>query len=306
MAMNVLLRLLECVAILLVVPMGLAALPGPPRWATTGWRWSAPPAALALVLRPGPVVAAVVAPWVLLTVALAVLGAARGTVALRAAGRQAWPTALTWFALAGPAVAGTAHLAERAGIRLFGFGPRTLALTVAHLQVAGFAAVLLCAWAATAAAGHPVAGLRRAGAAAAVLLPLGVLVVLVGYFVADLVELAGAVLVTAGLWAACAVLWFAVRPSASDRWTRTLLAVTALVPLPTMLLALAWAGGEATGTPHPSLTWMLATHGLGNAFGVALCGLLGHRLLGRRPLGDRTPGQASPATAPALATDGHR
>jgi len=65
-----------------------------------------------------------------------------------------WARALALFALTGPAAAGVAHVAERAGVRLFGFRLRVLALTVAHLQVAGFAAVLLAAAAAGAAAGH--------------------------------------------------------------------------------------------------------------------------------------------------------
>lgn len=290
--MRVLLILLEAVATLLVVPAGLAALPGVPRPVVHGWRLLAPPAVLALLLPRGPLAAALVAPWAVLTVWLALLGASRGLAALRptattapgsggpARGRwTAWPVALGWFALAGPSVAGVAHLAERAGIRLFGFGLRTLALTVAHLQVAGFAAVLLAAWAADAVVGHPVAAVRRAGAAAGVLLPAGVLVVLVGYFLSDAVELAGAIAVAAGVWATAAVLWVAVRPTARDRRARALLGTAALVTVPTMLLALVWALGEAVGTPHPSLTWMLATHGIGNALGLALAGLLAHRML---------------------------
>ena len=46
-----------------------------------------------------------------------------------------------------------------------------------------------------------------------------------------------------------------------------------------MLLALSWALGEATGLPHPTLTWMAATHGLGNALGFALCSVLAWRRL---------------------------
>ncbi len=279
--MRILLVVLEAIATLLVVPAGLAALPGIPRPAVLGWRWLAPPAVLALLLPRGLPAAAVAVPWALLTVHLALLGARRGLATLRGAEDRwaAWPAALGWFALAGPVVAGTAHLAERAGIRLFGFGLRTLALTVAHLQVAGFAAVLLAAWAASAAAGHREPAVRRAGTVAGLLLPAGVLLVLVGFFLSDQVELAGTVAVAAGLWAAAAVLWRVLRPSTADPRARALLTVAALVPVPTMLLALAWALGEAAGTPRPSLTWMLATHGVGNALGVALCGLLAHRLL---------------------------
>jgi hypothetical protein len=47
----------------------------------------------------------------------------------------------------------------------------------------------------------------------------------------------------------------------------------------TMVLALWWALGEASGLVHPSLGWMAATHGIGNAFGFGLCGMLAWRLL---------------------------
>ena len=39
------------------------------------------------------------------------------------------------------------------------------------------------------------------------------------------------------------------------------------------------APGEAVGLPHPTLTWMAATHGFGNALGFALCALLARRRL---------------------------
>lgn len=45
----------------------------------------------------------------------------------------------------------------------------------------------------------------------------------------------------------------------------------------TMLLALWWAVGEAFDVPHPSLSWMVLTHGVANAFGFGLCALLALR-----------------------------
>ncbi|MEV7852180.1 YndJ family protein [Streptomyces sp. NPDC088183] len=170
-------------------------------------------------------------------------------------------------ALVTPSVAALALVAERSGHTLFGFGLGILALTVPHFHFAGFAAAL-------------VAGLvcrvadSVAGRFAALSVPLGTLLVLIGYFIGDWAELAGAAVLTAGMWTVAVLTWRSVRTRQRDRTTRTLLAVSSIVLAVTMVLALSWALGEATGLPHPTLAWMAATHGLGNALGFALCSVL--------------------------------
>ncbi|MFF9868969.1 YndJ family protein [Streptomyces sp. NPDC013953] len=178
-------------------------------------------------------------------------------------------------ALVSPSVAGLALVAERTGHRLFGFDLEILALTVPHFHFAGFAAALVAGLVCRAADGP-------GGQFAALSVPLGTLLVLLGYFLDDWAELAGALVLTAGMWAVALLTWRDVRGTRAgtdDRLTRTLLAVSAGVRLATMLLALSWALGEATGLPHPDLTWMAATHGLGNALGFGLCSVLAWRRL---------------------------
>ncbi|MYW10591.1 hypothetical protein GT034_19890 [Streptomyces sp. SID2563] len=170
-------------------------------------------------------------------------------------------------ALVTPAVAATALVAERSGHPLFGFGPGILALTVPHFHFAGFAAALVAGLVSRVADGP-------AGRVAALSVPLGTLSVLAGYFIGDWAELAGAVVLTAGMWTVALLTWRTVRPAHRDRTTRLLLAVSAAVLAVTMVLALIWALGEATGLPHPGLLWMAATHGVGNALGFALCSVL--------------------------------
>ncbi|MEV6328974.1 YndJ family protein [Streptomyces sp. NPDC051909] len=194
-------------------------------------------------------------------------------------------------ALATPAVAGLALVAERAGYELFGFELGILALTVPHFHFAGFAAAL-------------VAGLvcrtaeSRGTRFAALSVPLGTLLVLLGYFVDDWAELAGALVLTAGMWAVALATWRELRADAPDPATRLLLGTSAAVLVATMLLALSWALGEATGLPHPNLTWMAATHGLGNALGFALCSLLAWRRL--------APARTAGAARTPLALPTHR
>nr|WP_203620088.1 YndJ family protein [Streptomyces anulatus] len=188
-------------------------------------------------------------------------------------------------ALATPAVAATALVAERSGHELFGFDLGILALTVPHFHFAGFAAALIAGLVCRVSDGP-------AGRFAALSVPLGTLLVLVGYFIGDWAELVGALVLTAGMWTVGLLTWRMGRAGGRDRTTRLLLLASAAVLVATMLLALSWALGEATGLPHPTLTWMAATHGLGNALGFALCSLLAWRRI-RTETPDATGGRTA-------------
>ncbi|MER7854984.1 YndJ family protein [Streptomyces bacillaris] len=277
--MTVLVNVIVMVGMLLVVPAGLRL---------TGlaeldrirrlWPLFAAPGAVALWLPRGPTAAALALCYALGAVLLALHAPRR---ALR--GRDRSPAGIALLtALVTPAVAALALVAERRGHELFGFGLEILALTVPHFHFAGFAAAL-------------VAGLvcrvddGPAGRFAALSVPLGTLLVLVGYFIGDWTELAGAAVLTAGMWTVGLLTWRLGQAAGRDRTTRLLLLTSAAVLVATMLLALSWAVGEATGLPHPTLTWMAATHGLGNALGFALCSLLAwHRIRTLHPSESRT------------------
>ncbi|WP_051845341.1 YndJ family protein [Streptomyces globisporus] len=270
--MSVLVSSVVMIGMFWVVPTGLALLDGPrpPGWEPLrrAWPLLAAPGALALWLPRSAATAALAAVYALATLALALQAPARLMLT-----RSLRPGELAVLsALAAPSVAGLALVAERASYPLFGFDLDILALTVPHFHFAGFAAAL-------------VAGLvsrtsdAPAARFAALSVPVGTLLVLLGYFVDDWAELAGAVVLTAGMAAVSVLTLRERRELAADRLTRGLLAVSALVLVVTMLLALSWALGEATGLPHLSLTWTAATHGLGNALGFAVCALLARRRL---------------------------
>jgi hypothetical protein len=76
------------------------------------------------------------------------------------------------------------------------------------------------------------------------------------------------------MWAVGWLVWSRLRPGTADPVTRGLLGVAAVVLAATMVLALWWAVGEAFDVPHPSLSWMVLTHGLANALGFGLCAVL--------------------------------
>ncbi|WP_171905427.1 YndJ family transporter, partial [Cellulosimicrobium cellulans] len=184
-----------------------------------------------------------------------------------------------------PAVGASALVAERAGWGLLGFSGTYLALTVPHMLYAGFGAALV--------AGTVAALARRSdrpdplAVAGAGGVPAGTALVLVGYFVGDVAELVGAVVLALALWAtAWATLRSLVRdgtaPPVVPPAARTLLAVGAVTVTASMVLAVWWALGEATDLPHPGLDVMAATHGVANALGFVLCSLLAARLLERR------------------------
>ncbi|UNO43153.1 YndJ family protein [Streptomyces sp. MST-110588] len=295
--MTVLVNLIVMLGMFAVVPMGLALIdgprPGPLRRVRRIWPLAAVAGSTALWLPRGPLAATLAGAYAAATLLLALHAPYRLIRTRSLAPREI--AVLT--ALVTPAVAGTALVAERAGHRLCGFDLRILSLTVPHFHFAGFAAALTAGLVCHATG-------RRSGRLAALSVPAGTLLVLLGYFVDDWAELAGALVLTAGMWLVGLLTWRDVRGTVPDRTTRALLGVSAAVLVATMLLALSWALGEATGLPHPTLGWMAATHGLGNALGFALCALLAwgriQHSAGRPSAGpDHTP---PTAPAPGSAT----
>ncbi|MEV0598361.1 YndJ family protein [Streptomyces sp. NPDC050315] len=267
--MDLIVRTVVMVGMLAVIPMGLALVgePGAARLRRIWWL-PATLGAVSLWLPRGPAATALAACYAAATLVLALLAPRR----LRRT-RSLVPREIAVLtALATPAIAGVALVAERHGTELFGFSLRMLSLTVPHFHFAGFAAALVAGLACR-------AGGTPAARYAALSVPAGTLLVLAGYFTGEWVEFAGAAVLSCGMWLVALVTWRELRTAAADRTTRALLAASAAVLVATMLLALSWALGEASGLPHPTLTWMAATHGVGNALGFALCALLAwHRL----------------------------
>ncbi|MFJ9074674.1 YndJ family protein [Streptomyces sp. NPDC102278] len=279
--MTVLVNLIVTLGMLGIVPAGLRLIdPVALRGLARPWPLLAAPGALCLWLPRGALAMVLAGLYASATLALA----ARAPARLLRTRSLAPPEIAVLTALVAPSVAGTALVAERGGHRLFGFDLDILALTVPHFHFAGFVAALVAGLVCRAAP-RSAGGLSRA---AAYSVPAGTLLVLLGYFVDDWAELVGAVVLTGGMWTVALLTWREIRPRAGGRVTGALLSTSAAVLVATMLLALWWALGEATGIAHPTLTWMAATHGLGNALGFALCSMLAWHRLGP-DLTEKTP-----------------
>jgi len=269
-AMRILVNLLITVGMLVVVPAGLRLLADPAaEFARRCWPVGAVAGAVSLWLPRGATATTLATGYAVVAAVLCAYAVSRPIPP-----RREWPAeAAALTALISPSIAASALVAERSGYPLFGFEPGVLALTVAHFHFAGFAAALIAGLLTRITPG-------RAADTAALTVPAGTALVLLGYFTAEAVELAGALVLTAGMWTVGWLIWRYTRTEVPDRLTAALLGGSAAVLAVSMVLAVSWALGEATGLPHPSLTWMAATHGVANALGFAVCGMVGWRRVG--------------------------
>ena len=224
------------------------------------------PVAASLLLGQGAAAALLALPWLVACVAGALL-AARSWLPERDLRGAIWPIA------AGYLVVGAGWLlCDRAAFEPAGFAAPFVLLTAVHFHYAGFTATLLAACV-----------LRRlpddraalTAAAATVVAPP---IVAVGFTFVGLLQIFGAVLLTAGLWALAFVTLRRIAPSLSGA-AKVLLVVSSLAVLLPMLLAVQWAAGNNLGTPALSIPAMAQTHGVANAVGFALLGVLGWRAI---------------------------
>ena len=245
-----------------VAPLGLGLLAtGGLRRLRRAWPALGLLAGAGLLLPRGALAVALVVPYAAVCGTVTILGLRRAAQTRRADVREL--TALT--AAASLSVAALSLVAERAGVELLGFSLAVHGLTVAHFHFAGFAAAMLAGLTAVAAPGLP-------STVGAVAVPAGTALVAIGHFTGRWTELGGAVVLTVGLLSTS---WVALRHVAlPDRTARVLLRIACLSTPVTMLLAVHFALGRATGLPHLSIPETAATHGVLNALGVGLCGLL--------------------------------
>jgi hypothetical protein len=223
---------------------------------------------LSFAFPQGVLAATLALPWFVVTLVLAVWGATRFVKHVRAVDSQLCSSAALMFI----AVGGGWTLLSRAGARPLGFSDDIVLLTGVHFHYAGFALPLLTA-------------MTTAALPSRLNVPLilgivsGVPLVGAGITMSELAGAPSSVEMTSALILVAACLLLVVQQHrvalrAKTPAVLTLLAVSSLSLLAGMILAAIYAVGRYLLAGWLDIPTMIPLHGLTNAIGFALCGLL--------------------------------
>ena len=263
-----LIALLFLLAPLVVAPLVLE-LSGLPRFLSLAQPFAAALAAASFLVPRGPAAGLVAAPWAGLMGLVALAAFFR----LRRAFAAGMPDLLETLGLLPVVVGGGMLVAARGGIDVGGFPPVIILLTAVHFHFTMFAAPLL---AARAARTRPL--LLAAGALLLVATPF----LAIGFIFSPRLQVAAAFAVSLAVTA----IGLGQLGTVRGRVARALLLASSGAVVAGMVLAGIYALGEFLRTGWLSLPEMARTHGILNAFGFVLCGLLA-----------RTPGTAKEAAS---------
>ena len=222
---------------------------------------------VSLVLGQGNVPAALAASWLLVTGLVALLGLSR---LLRPELRTASEISISAGLIFLP-IGAIWLIASRLGIQPFGFGDTIVVLTAVHFHFAGFAAPILAGL-----AGRRLpqgATLRRVFAFTVACIIAGTPLVAAGITFSPVAALIGASIISAGLVTLSVLVCGWVVPSLPFR-AQLLLVISSLATLPAMALACTYAYSIVFHKLIIDIPQMAMTHGIANAFGFALCGML--------------------------------
>ena len=214
--------------------------------------------------------AAFTAPWVVVTVLLAAMAGWHWVRHERTLEALVWPAALAYLSVGAVWLLLHALRIEPVGVR-----PPFVLLTAVHFHYAGFTATVLAALVRR----RTAARAPRLSAAMLVAVVVAPPIVALGFTFVGVLQVVGAAVLTGGLFVLSWLTLRVVVPDVTDRLAHWLLVVSALAVLVPMVLAVQWAIGWNFDTPALSIPMMARTHGVANALGFALCGVLGWRRL---------------------------
>jgi hypothetical protein len=172
---------------------------------------------------------------------------------------------------------------SRLDLNPLGFDDIIVLLTAIHFHYAGFAAPLIAGLTGRALATTPQT-LRKLYRASVFGIIAGTPLVATGITFSPLLEVIGAIVLATSLLLLVYLIRYLVLRVIVYRPAQLLLTISAISVLAGMLLTYLYAISEFTGYHLISIPQMVAIHGLVNALGFALCGLLGWNLLALSPI----------------------
>jgi hypothetical protein len=162
---------------------------------------------------------------------------------------------------------------SRCGLNPVGFSDTIVLLTATHFHYAGFAAPIL-----TGLAGRKInegrPSLKKFFRIAAAGVIAGPPMVAAGITFSRAIEMFSAFALAASLMLLALLILFAVAPGLKNRGAQLLLIVSANAVIVAMIFASVYALGRYKGITTVTIPLMAQVHGLSNAFGFVLCGLL--------------------------------
>ena len=267
--------------ILVIIPLGLSLVPNAQsesnsllyRAAILAQPVGAVAGAVSFFLYAGGSAAILASSWLLVTVMIAVFGflrlLRRGPVFSREmcidAGMLYLPVGGLWL------------VASRLGIQPIGFGDTIVLLTAMHFHFAGFAAPILAGL-----AGRTLPGsqpLSRVFALAGICIVGSTPLIAAGIAFSPALALAGALIISTGLVLLAVLVVGWVLRSLNSFGAQTLLVASSLSSVCAMILACLYAYSIVAKTVIVDIPQMAMSHGILNAFGFTLCGLLAWSLV---------------------------
>ncbi len=270
--------------ILVIVPLALSLAPASESRDGESWLYrvallaqpfAAIGAVVSLLLDPGVPAAVLAFLWFCETALIAMFGLQR---LCRPELRSAAEVSITAGLIFVP-VAGGWLIVHRLGIQLLGYGDTIILLTAVHFHFAAYAAPILAG----------LAG-RRLSQFAGVsrvfkLTPIGIIagtpLVAAGISFSPALALVGTVTISIGLVLLAILVVGWILPSMESIPGRVLLLLSSVSCLPAMLLACVYAYSIVFKQLLIDIPQMAMTHGILNAFGFSLCGLVAWCLVNR-------------------------
>lgn len=271
-------------AILVIVPLGLSLVPAPQSKDRDAWMYQlallaqplgAIAAIVSFLIEPGVPAAILAFLWFCETAVIALLGLWRiGHPEFRSAAEVSINAGLIYL----PVGSGWL-IVSRLGIQLFGYGDAIILLTAVHFHFAAYVAPILAGL-----AGRKLSKYGRVNQVfklATTGIIVGIPLVAAGITFSPQLAFVGTISISLGLFLLAILVAGWIVPSLGVLPAQILLLISSASSLPAMAFACLYAYSIVFKKLFLAIPQMAATHGVVNAFGFALCGLVAWSIMDR-------------------------